>query len=186
MDSYHIPVLAKESLEGLNLQKDGIYVDATFGGGGHAQLILEHLDEDGLLFAFDQDGDALTNQLEDSRFQLTQNNFRYIRKLLRLYGIKQVDGILADLGVSSHQLDEAKRGFSYRFDTALDMRMNQQQELTAADILNTQNAKQLQAIFSAFGEVRNARSLAELIVKERAKKKAENYWGFVIDYRATH
>lgn len=170
MDAYHIPVLAKECMDGLNILEDGIYVDATFGGGGHSKLILEQLGEDGQLFAFDQDEDALANRLEDKRFELIQNNFRYIRKLLRLHGVRKVDGILADLGVSSHQFDEAKRGFSYRFDTSLDMRMNQQQEQTAGDILNTESAKNLQDIFSHFGEVRNARSLANLIVKERAKK----------------
>lgn len=165
--SYHEPVLAKESIEALAIRKDGIYVDATFGGGGHSRLILKELGEKGRLYAFDQDDDALQNLIEDERFVFNHHNFRYLKQFLRLHGVKQVDGILADLGVSSHQLDEPERGFSYRFDADLDMRMNRQDERKASDILNSCSAEELQRIFSEYGEVRNSRSLAQKIVRER-------------------
>lgn len=167
---YHLPVLATESIEALAIKKDGVYVDATFGGGGHSQLILNELGEKGRLHAFDQDDDSLRNLIDDERFVFNHHNFRYLKQFLRLHGVKQVDGILADLGVSSHQLDEPERGFSYRFDADLDMRMNRQDERTASDVLNSYSAVELQRVFSEYGEVRNSRSLAQKIVQERALK----------------
>lgn len=164
---YHIPVLAKESIEALQIEPNGIYVDATFGGGGHSRLILEQLGEKGRLFGFDQDQDAWQNALDDQRFSLVQGNFRHLKRFMRLYGVKKIDGILADLGVSSHQFDKAERGFSYRFQGDLDMRMNQAEELTAAKVLNTYNESYLQQLFSSYGEVRNAKTLARAIVEAR-------------------
>lgn len=169
--SYHDPALAKECIEGLSIQPNGIYVDATFGGGGHSKLILDELDEDGQLQAFDQDEDALRNLLDDSRFVFNHHNFRFMKRFLKLHGVRKVDGILADLGVSSHQLDEAKRGFSFRFEAELDMRMNQEDSKKASDIVNTYNVIDLQKVFSAYGEVRNSKSLAERIVQERSARK---------------
>jgi 16S rRNA (cytosine1402-N4)-methyltransferase len=165
--AYHIPILAKESIEALAIKKDGVYLDATFGGGGHSRLILNELGEKGRLFAFDQDDDSLRNLIEDERFTFNHHNFRYIKQFLRLHGVKQVDGILADLGVSSHQLDEAERGFSFRFEADLDMRMNRSEEVTAATVLKTYSAVDLQTLFGEYGEVRNAKSLAQKIVQER-------------------
>ena len=164
---YHNPVLATEAIEALNLQTAGTYVDATFGGGGHARLILQALGEQGRLIGFDQDEDAERNTLDDPRFTFVPHNFRFLRRFLRLHGADQVDGILADLGVSSHQLNEAERGFSFRFDTQLDMRMNQQGERSAADVLATYTEAELQNMFGTLGEVRNARTLAQAIVRER-------------------
>jgi len=164
---YHNPVLAAESIEALNIQAAGSYVDATFGGGGHARLILQALGEKGHLFGFDQDEDAQRNALNDPRFTFVPHNFRYLRRFLRLHGSTEVDGILADLGVSSHQLNEAERGFSFRFDTHLDMRMNQQGERNAADILASYTEAELQNMFGTLGEVRNSRTLAQAIVRER-------------------
>ncbi|MEY3369169.1 MAG: rRNA ((1402)-N(4))-methyltransferase RsmH, partial [Bacteroidota bacterium] len=157
--NYHEPVLASESIEMLAVRKDGIYVDATFGGGGHSRLILNQLGEKGRLFAFDQDDDSLEHLIQDERFVFNHHNFRFIRQFMRLHGVQQVDGILADLGVSSHQLDVAERGFSFRFEADLDMRMNRSLELSAADIANRRSAEELQEIFSEYGEVRNAKSL---------------------------
>ncbi len=168
--SYHDPVLLKESINALNIKEDGVYVDVTFGGGGHSRMILEKLGAKGHLFGFDQDEDVLPNISENERFTFIHHNFKYLRRFLKLHGVKQVDGILADLGVSSHQLDNAERGFSFRFDADLDMRMNQQGELTAADILNTYDAAALQQVFSLYGEVRNAKTLANAIVEERSQK----------------
>ncbi len=165
--AYHIPILAKESIEALAIKKDGVYLDATFGGGGHSRLILNELGEKGRLFAFDQDDDSLRNLIDDERFTFNHHNFRYIRQFLRLHGVKQVDGILADLGVSSHQLDEAERGFSFRFEADLDMRMNRSDETTAATVLKTYSADALQQVFGEYGEVRNAKSLAQKIVQGR-------------------
>ncbi len=165
--AYHLPVLAAESIEALKINPAGVYVDVTYGGGGHARLILQSLGDKGRLFGFDQDEDALQNALPDERFTFVQSNFRYLKRFLRLHGVKTVDGILADLGVSSHQLDEATRGFSYRFDAALDMRMNQEDERTAAEVVNTYAVEALQQVFSAYGEVRNSRTLAQRIVEER-------------------
>lgn len=168
--NYHIPVMAKESLEGLAIRKDGIYLDATFGGGGHSRLILQALGDKGRLIGFDQDKDALQNVPEDDRFTFVQHNFRFLRRFLKLYGIQTVDGILADLGVSSHQLDEGTRGFSYRFDHELDMRMNQSDGATAADIVNTYLEEDLVRVFSEYGEVRNSKTLAAGIVQARQGK----------------
>lgn len=166
-NAYHIPVLLHQSIHALIKNKSGVYVDVTFGGGGHSREILHQLNNDGKLFAFDQDADALKNKIEDARFFLINENFRYIKKFLRLHGIKEVDGILADLGVSSHQFDEAERGFSVRFDAELDMRMNTSQKISAKNILNSYDAKQLQQIFSSYGEIRNAKQLSEAIVSSR-------------------
>ncbi len=168
--AYHLPVLASESIESLAIVPDGVYVDATFGGGGHARLILEQLGPQGRLLGFDQDEDALANAPQDERFTFVHHNFRFLKRFLRLYGIRQVHGILADLGVSSHQLDVAERGFSYRFDAALDMRMNRQTGKSAADVLNTYEPEALQEVFGKYGEVRNARSLAERIFTERSHR----------------
>lgn len=163
--------MAREALEGLAIEPAGTYVDATFGGGGHAGLILEQLGDKGRLIAFDQDEDARRNLLPDKRLEFVPNNFRYLKKYLRVLGVTAVDGILADLGVSSHQLDEASRGFSFRFEYALDMRMNTQAELTAAKVLNTYSQEGLQEIFSQYGELRNSRTLAEAVVSERRHRE---------------
>ncbi len=168
--AYHIPILANESIEALAIKKDGFYLDATFGGGGHSRLILNELGENGRLYAFDQDDDSLRNLIDDERFVFNHHNFRYVKQFLRLHGVKQVDGILADLGVSSHQLNEAERGFSFRFEADLDMRMNRSEETTAATILKTYSADALQQIFSEYGEVRNAKTLAQKIVQERGHR----------------
>lgn len=169
--SYHNPVLAKECIEALAIVDNGIYVDATFGGGGHARLIMEELGENGRLIGFDQDLDASQNLLKDERFTFVQHNFRFLKRFLRLHTATKVHGILADLGVSSHQLDIPERGFSFRFDASLDMRMNQHQEVTAASILQNYSAEALQSLFSRYGEVRNAKTLAQSIV---ANRKVEN------------
>ena len=144
---YHNPVLLHPSIDGLNINPNGVYVDVTFGGGGHSREILNRLGADGKLFAFDQDQDALANTIDDSRFTLINENFKYLKRYLRFYGIKQVDGILADLGVSSHQFDVAERGFSTRFDAELDMRMNQKSELNAYKIVNEYSENDLKRIF---------------------------------------
>lgn len=177
--TYHVPVMPKESMDGLAIEKSGIYVDATFGGGGHSRLILELLGDKGRLFGFDQDEDALPNVPEDNRFTFVQHNFRHLRRFLKLYGILQVDGILADLGVSSHQLDEGSRGFSYRFDHQLDMRMNQRSGATAADIVNAYMEEDLVRIFSDYGEVRNAKTLAAGIVQARQAKEIRTVGDFL-------
>jgi len=171
--SYHQPVLAPESIEGLAIRPDGVYVDATFGGGGHSRMILDQLGSQGRLIAFDQDPDAAKNVPEDERITFVPHNFRYLNRFLRLYGHPKVDGILADLGVSSHQFDEADRGFSYRFDAELDMRMDQKQAKTAAEVVNTYSATQLQEILGRYGEVRNARTLARHLCAERAGAKVK-------------
>lgn len=179
MSAYHQPVMAAESLEGLHIRPGGIYVDATFGGGGHSRLILEQLGDNGRLIAFDQDEDAARNVPEDSRLTFVPHNFRFMKRFLKLHGVREVDGILADLGVSSHQLDEAERGFSYRFDSDLDMRMNRQQEKTAATVVNSYSQEELQRIFSEYGEVRNARTLAERLVEERQVRPLETVGNFL-------
>lgn len=176
---YHLPVLAKESIEMLTVKPAGAYVDATFGGGGHSRLILNELGDKGRLFGFDQDEDALPNVPDDTRFEFIQSNFRYLKRFLKLHGVKAVDGILADLGVSSHQLDEASRGFSYRFDAELDMRMNQQGERTAADVVNSYPTEDLQRVFSEYGEVRNARTLAQRIADERQVREIRTIADFL-------
>jgi 16S rRNA (cytosine1402-N4)-methyltransferase len=174
---YHIPVMLTQCTEGLAIDPNGIYVDVTFGGGGHSKEILKHLDK-GHLYGFDQDSDALANAPEDPRFTFVQANFRDIKRYLRLYGVKQVDGILADLGISSHQIDEPSRGFSTRFSGNLDMRMNQSAELSAKDVLNTYEEGKLHKILGIYGEVKNAKTLAQAIVAERAAKPFETTEGF--------
>ncbi len=177
---YHVPVMLKECIEGLNIKPDGIYVDVTFGGGGHSRAILEKLGKNGRLIGFDQDEDALKNVPNDERFIFVQANFAEIKRFLRLHGYKQVDGILADLGVSSHQFDTAERGFSYRFDAALDMRMNQSDTLTAAKILNTYNVESLQDMFSEYGEIRNSKTLAEAIITQRNVRPFQTINDFIM------
>ena len=169
MSEYHVPVLLDPSLDGLQIRPDGIYVDVTFGGGGHAKGISERLDDNGHLFVFDQDEDAEANLWGDDRVTLIVSNFRHITKWMKYYGVEgKVDGILADLGVSSHQFDDPSRGFSYRYDEPLDMRMNRQQLRSAADVINQYDAIQLQDVFSKYGEITNAKTLAQTIVRARA------------------
>ena len=165
---YHIPVLLQETIEGLAIKPDGVYVDCTFGGGGHSREILKRLNDNGKLIVFDQDEDARKNVPDDKRIIFVAQNFRHLQKFLRLHKHNQVDGILADLGVSSHQFDEAERGFSTRFDAALDMRMDNRQPVTAADILNTYTEQQLHKIFEKYGEVTNSKTLAKTIIAIRA------------------
>ncbi|SMC51145.1 16S rRNA (cytosine(1402)-N(4))-methyltransferase RsmH [Pedobacter africanus] len=166
-NNYHVPVLLQECIDGLNIKPDGVYVDVTFGGGGHSREILKNLGKDGVLIAFDQDPDAQRNRIDDPRFHFVDQNFAFLKNNLRLLGYKAVDGILADLGVSSHQFNEPERGFSTRFDAALDMRMDKQGKLTAADVLNTYTEDQLHKIFGIYGEVKNAKSLAKAVVTGR-------------------
>ena len=164
---YHSPVLLKESVGGLNIKQDGVYVDVTFGGGGHSKEILESLGTKGRLIAFDQDKDALLNVIDDPRFLLISENFRFMQRFLRFHGVKAVDGILADFGVSSHQFDEPERGFSIRFDAMLDMRMNQQDVLSAHSLVNTYEEEALRQVFWQYGELRTAPVLAKTIVQAR-------------------
>ena len=164
---YHIPALLAESIEGLALKSDGIYVDATFGGGGHSRAILERLGEGGRLVGFDQDMDAWQNRLEDDRFTFAHGNFAYLKNFLRYYGILKVDGILADLGVSFHHFDDVERGFTFRADAPLDMRMNRSAVFTARDLLNTYSEEQLADVLYLYGELRQSRRLAAAIVKAR-------------------
>lgn len=164
---YHNPVLLHESIDALAIKEGGVYVDVTFGGGGHSREILNRLGATGKLIAFDQDLDAKRNTIEDNRFVLIEENFRYIGRFLKFYGVKKVDGILADLGVSSHQFDEAERGFSIRFDGELDMRMNQSSKTSAKKIINTYSEEMLANILFVYGELRNARAIAHTIVEAR-------------------
>ncbi len=164
---YHIPVLLHETIDGLVTDPGGTYVDCTFGGGGHSRAILERLNENGILVAFDQDDDARKNLPDDKRVIFIPQNFRHIQRFLRLHKITAVDGIMADLGVSSHQFDEAERGFSTRFDAALDMRMDRRQAVTAADVLKNFSESQLHKLFEQYGEVTNAKTLAKTIVQQR-------------------
>jgi 16S rRNA (cytosine1402-N4)-methyltransferase len=164
---YHNAVLLKETVDGLDIKPDGIYVDVTFGGGGHSREILKRLSKKGKLYAFDQDGDALVNTIDDDRFTLINENFRYIKRFLKFYGVKEVDGILADFGVSSHQFDVATRGFSTRFEADLDMRMNQDDPLSAYDVVNTYEEEQLKAVLFQYGELRQAPAMARVIVEAR-------------------
>jgi 16S rRNA (cytosine1402-N4)-methyltransferase len=166
-ENYHIPVLLNESVDGLIIRPDGVYVDVTFGGGGHSREILSRLEADGHLYAFDQDADAEKNIPQDGRFTFVRSNFRYLRNWMRYYGVEQIDGLLADLGVSSHHFDDAERGFSLRFDAPLDMRMNKRAGRTAADILATYDEAQLADVFYLYGELRQARRMAAAIVKAR-------------------
>ncbi|SEN66464.1 16S rRNA (cytosine1402-N4)-methyltransferase [Flavobacterium sinopsychrotolerans] len=167
---YHNPVLLQASVDGLNIKPDGIYVDVTFGGGGHSKEILKRLGPSGKLFAFDQDEDALANALPDERFVLINENFRHIKRFLRFYGVKSVDGILADLGVSSHQFDVAERGFSTRFDAGLDMRMSQKNDLNAYRVVNEYDEANLRRVFLDYGELKNAPALARTIIEAREEQ----------------
>ncbi len=171
--SYHSPVLLTESIDGLSINPDGIYVDVTFGGGGHSRSILQQLSERGRLYAFDQDSDALANNIDDNRFTLIHENFKYLKSFLRLEGVRKIDGLLADLGVSSHQFDEGQRGFSIRFDAALDLRMDQRQKQTAKDIVNSESETRLKEILSLYGEMPNAGRIANAIVAARQQKTIE-------------
>ena len=168
--TYHVPVLLNESIEGMNLQPEGIYVDVTFGGGGHSKEILRQGDESIRLFSFDQDEDAEQNIVDDKRFTFVRSNFRYLYNFLRYHGVESVDGILADLGVSSHHFDDSERGFSIRFEGKLDMRMNKRAGMTAADVVNTYDEERLADIFYLYGELKNSRKLASSITKARATK----------------
>ena len=170
IQTYHVPVLLNESIDGMNLQPEGIYVDVTFGGGGHSKEILRRADKTARLFSFDQDEDAEKNIVDDKRFTFVRSNFRYLYNFLRYHGIEQVDGILADLGVSSHHFDDSERGFSFRFDGNLDMRMNKRAGKTAADIVNTYDEERLADIFYLYGELKNSRKLASALVKARSRK----------------
>jgi 16S rRNA (cytosine1402-N4)-methyltransferase len=176
--NYHVPVLLNEVIEHLRLDPTGVYVDCTFGGGGHSRAILSHLNESGKLIAFDQDADAKKNIPDDPRLLFIPHNFRHLRRFLRLNGITAVDGILADLGVSSHQFDEAERGFSTRFDAQLDMRMDQREGKTAADILNTYSELALHKMFEQYGEVTNSKTLARTIVEARKLTPIRTVEGF--------
>ncbi len=167
---YHNPVLLKETVDGLDIKADGVYVDVTFGGGGHSKEILNRLGQHGRLFAFDQDPDALGNALDDPRFTLIHENFRYVKRFLRFHGVKQVDGVLADFGVSSHQFDVAERGFSTRFEADLDMRMNQKNKLSAFHVVNEYDEEQLRQVFLHYGELRAAPAMARLIVEYRREQ----------------
>jgi 16S rRNA (cytosine1402-N4)-methyltransferase len=165
---YHTPVMLNEAIAGLNIKPDGIYVDCTFGGGGHSREIVKHLDADGRLYVFDQDADAKKNLPDDERIIFIPQNFRYLQRFLRLQKVNKVDGILADLGVSSHQFDEAARGFSIRFDAELDMRMDQRESLTASELIKNFTETQLHKMFEQYGEVTNSKTLAKTIVQQRA------------------
>lgn len=177
--TYHTPVLLKESVDGMNITPDGVYVDVTFGGGGHSKEILLRLGDSGRLLGFDQDADAERNIVDDARFTFVRSNFRYLKNFLRYHQIEQVDAILADLGVSSHHFDDSERGFSFRFDGALDMRMNKRSGQTAADIIQTYAEEDLANMFYLFGELKNSRKLASVLVRERAKGKIETIEEFL-------
>ena len=166
-DTYHVPVLLKASVDGLDIRPDGIYVDVTFGGGGHSKEILSRLGDNGHLYSFDQDADAERNIVDDKRFTFVRSNFRYLKNWMRYHEVEQVDGILADLGVSSHHFDDETRGFSFRFDAPLDMRMNKRDGMTAADVLNDYEEERLAEIFYLYGELKGSRRLAAAIVKAR-------------------
>jgi 16S rRNA (cytosine1402-N4)-methyltransferase len=167
---YHKPVMLNECIEALDIKPSGVYVDVTFGGGGHSRAILSRLDDDGRLYVFDQDADAIDNVPDDPRIHFFRSNFRYFAQFLRLAGCPKVDGVLADLGVSSHHFDDAQRGFSFRFDVPLDMRMNQQAKFSARELVNTYSAEQLSKIFRDYGEIKNAWRLAQDIVAYRTNK----------------
>jgi 16S rRNA (cytosine1402-N4)-methyltransferase len=168
--TYHVPVLLHESIDGLAIKPDGIYVDVTFGGGGHSREILRRLGPDGHLFSFDQDADAEKNIVDDDRFTFVHSNFRWLANWMRYYDVEHIDGLLADLGVSSHHFDDAERGFSFRYDAPLDMRMNREGGKTAADIVNNDTQEQLADIFYLYGELRQSRQIAATIVKARTQK----------------
>lgn len=175
---YHVPVLLREVLDGLNIRPSGVYVDCTFGGGGHSKAMLEQLGPEGRLIVFDQDADARRNLPDDARVVFVPNNFRYLQRFLKLNEVTEVDGVLADLGVSSHQFDEAGRGFSTRFDAPLDMRMDQRQEKTAFDIVSTYSEEKLHKLFEQYGEVTNSKTLAKTIVEIRRSQPMQTINGF--------
>ena len=176
---YHVPALLNESIEGLRVLSSGIYVDVTFGGGGHSREILNRLGENGRLLGFDQDEDAVANIIPDNRFTFVRSNFRYLKNFLRYHDIDQVDGVIADLGVSSHHFDDSFRGFSFRFSGELDMRMNRGASLNAADILNEYQVEKLADVFYKWGELKNARRIASSVVEYRSKKKIEKTHDFL-------
>lgn len=169
-ETYHIPVLLKESVDGLSIRPGGVYVDVTFGGGGHSCEILSRLDAEAHLYSFDQDADAEANIVDDERFTFVRSNFRYLKNWMRYYGVEGIDGLLADLGVSSHHFDDATRGFSFRFDAPLDMRMNKRDGMTAADVLNKYDEARLADVFYLYGELKNSRRLAAAVAKARTAK----------------
>ena len=171
--NYHNPVLLNESIDALSIKEEGVYVDVTYGGGGHSKEILRRLGKNGRLFAFDQDPDAQENAIDDERFVLIPENFRYISRFLRFHGVRKVDGVLADLGVSSHQFDEAKRGFSTRFDGDLDMRMNQKSKISAKEIVNDYSEEKIAEILFLYGELRNSRNIAKIIVEKRQEERID-------------
>lgn len=177
--TYHIPVLLHESIEGMNLRAKGTFVDVTFGGGGHSKEILRCMDSESRLFSFDQDEDAEQNIVNDKRFTFVRSNFRYLSNFLRYYGVDGVDAILADLGVSSHHFDDSERGFSFRFNGKLDMRMNKRAGMTAADIVNNYNEERLANLFYLYGELKNSRKIASVLVKARSQKKIETIEEFL-------
>ena len=178
---YHVPVLLKESVDGLNIGKGGCYVDVTFGGGGHSREILSRLDADGHLYSFDQDADAEKNAegFDEDKFTFVRSNFRFLKNFLKYHGVEQIDGLLADLGVSSHHFDDSERGFSFRFEGKLDMRMNQRAGKTASDVVNTYDEKQLADVFYLYGELKQSRKIASAIVKARQKAKIETIGDFL-------
>ena len=179
IDTYHVPVLLDESINGLNLHPDGVYIDVTFGGGGHSREILRRLPQGSRLFSFDQDADAERNIVDDDRFTFVRSNFRYLKNWMRYYGVDGLDGLLADLGVSSHHFDDETRGFSFRFDSPLDMRMNKRAGKTAADIVNEYDEAALADLFYLYGELKNARRIAAALVKARTAQKIETTKDFM-------
>ena len=180
MTDYHIPALLHEALEGLNIQSDGTYVDVTFGGGGHSKEILTRLGPNGKLFGFDQDEEAYRNVLDDNRFVFVRSNFKYLKNFLRYYQVEKVDGVLADLGVSSHHFDDEERGFSFRYETDLDMRMNRSATKTAADVLNKYDEEELSRLFYLYGELRMSRKIASSIVYARQEKAISTVNDFLV------
>lgn len=176
---YHVPVLLDESIQGMNLRPGGTYVDVTFGGGGHSKEILHRMDKDSRLFSFDQDEDAERNIVDDNRFTFVRSNFRYLHNFLRYYDVEGVDAILADLGVSSHHFDDSERGFSFRFDGKLDMRMNKRAGKTATDIINTYDEEQLANLFYLYGELKNSRKLASVLIKARTENPITTIGAFL-------
>lgn len=177
--TYHVPVLMKDSVDGLDINPSGVYVDVTFGGGGHSREILSRLGKDGHLYSFDQDADAEGNIVDDERFTFVRSNFRYLRNWMRYYGVEKIDGLLADLGVSSHHFDDETRGFSFRFDAPLDMRMNKRDGITAADVVNKYEEEQLADVFYLYGELKNSRKIASVLVKKRVEKPISTTQDFI-------
>ena len=172
-ETYHVPVLLQESIDGLDIKPDGIYVDVTFGGGGHSKEILKRLGKNGHLYSFDQDADAEQNIVNDERFTFVRSNFRYLRNWMQYYEVEEIDGLLADLGVSSHHFDDESRGFSFRFDAPLDMRMNKRAGKTAADVLNEYDEERLADVFYLYGELKSARRIASAVIAARQQKPFE-------------